>query len=128
MKRYDNELEATKAGVTVFAYDFDATLSEYEKWDDGKTGPPIKKVCDHLRAAYKRGVYIVIFTTRCNVRLWGVLEAHKRRIQIKEWLREHDLYECVSMIVGDKPLADKYFDDRAVNVEDISEGKDVKTK
>ena len=112
--KYKNEKEAMDAGLKVIAFDFDGTLTEYDGWKDGVIGDPLLEGIGKLITKKELGAYIIIFTTRLNERLWGVERAALEKNRIVEWLACHNLSDCVDLIVGDKPLANEYHDDRAI--------------
>lgn len=114
MTNYKNEKEAKDAGLMVRAYDFDGTLAKYVEFGDGLPGKPIKEKLHEMITNHQKGDYIVIFTTRLNERLWGKDAVIVQRNRILAWLRFHECLDCVDLIVGDKPLADEYHDDRAI--------------
>ena len=114
MKKHRNEKEAKEAGCIVTAYDFDGTLSEYLMFGDGTPGKPILEKLWEMANNHTNGHYIVIYTTRLNERLWGKPQVEQQKRLIEEWLARHGYLQYVDLIVGDKPLADEYHDDRAI--------------
>ena len=113
---YKNELEAQQAGVRVVAIDFDGTLVEYDEWNNGEIGELRWGEIVNLIREKREGSYVVIFTCRLNERLWGKAVAIKERNRIQSWLVKNDLQRCVDDVVGDKPVADEYRDDRGVPI------------
>lgn len=110
-----NEKEAMDAGFRVVAFDLDGTLAEYDGWDGGRIGKPIMSEVNHLIHEFERGSYIILFTTRLNIRLWGVVSVDDQSSRIHNWLKSNGILQYISLIVGDKPLAHEYRDDRSVN-------------
>lgn len=115
VSEFKNEKEAMDAGLRVVAFDLDGTLAVYDGWDGGRIGEPIFSEVNHLLSEFSAGSYIVLFTTRLNIRLWGVVSVANQLILIDKWLKSAGIRQCVSLIVGDKPLANEYRDDRSVN-------------
>lgn len=115
MTQYDSEYDAIQDGRRVVAFDFDGTLATYNKWGNGELGKPIPHVVDILKRDAELGHYVIIFTTRCNSRLWGKAEAAIQKCRILAWLADNRLDGYVRNVVGDKPMADKYYDDRSIN-------------
>lgn len=110
-----NEKAAMDEGFRVVAFDLDGTLAVYDGWDNGLIGDPIMSEVNHLIDEFRRGSYIVLFTTRLNIRLWGVVSVSNQLSSINQWLKSIDILQYISLIVGDKPLAHEYRDDRSVN-------------
>ena len=123
MKSYPNELVALQDGIEVIAYDLDGTLAQADHivpdkdiFPDGDLpiGDPKTDVWDILIHDKSMGRYIIIFTVRLNNRLWNQHQVQTQESIIMAWLNKYDFIRYVDLIIGDKPLATRYIDDRAV--------------
>jgi adenylylsulfate kinase len=92
----------------TIAVDFDGVIADYDGYQGpGVLGKPRLDVCAALRALKSEGWKIVIHTTRGED-------------EVSSYLREHaipfDEFNCNSDYAtgGHKPVADVYWDDRAV--------------
>jgi hypothetical protein len=112
-----NEMQAHQRGVRVVAFDLDGTLAE--ELPDLALGEPIPHTIKKLVAEHEEGSYIIIYTTRLNQRLWGAQEFKLHQHLIFQWLSKHGLAEYVTLLVGDKPYADVYWDNRARNPQEL---------
>jgi hypothetical protein len=92
----------------TIAVDFDGVIAEYDGWrGQGVLGEPREDVLEALRQLRTEGWKIVIHTTRGLEEIQAYLERH--RIPHDEINRNSD-YQTK----GVKPVADIYWDDRAV--------------
>jgi adenylylsulfate kinase len=92
----------------TIAVDFDGVIAEYDGWKGtGILGPPRRDVLEALRLLHAEGWKIVIHTTRGEVEIAGYLAEHG--IPHHEINRNSDY-----RTLGTKPVADVYWDDRAV--------------
>jgi len=112
-----DEMQAHRLGVRVVAFDLDGTLAE--EHPDLTLGEPIRPMTDKLIAEHKAGSYTVIYTTRLNLRLWSKQEVKLHHHLIFQWLCKHGLVDYVTLLVGDKPYADEYWDNRARNPKEL---------
>jgi len=93
----------------TIAVDFDGVIAEYDGYKGwGVLGEPRLDVLEALRELRSEGWKIVIHTTRGEHEISGYLAQHG--IPFDEINRNSD-YETV----GPKPVADLYWDDRAVS-------------
>jgi len=85
--------------------DLDGTIARYDgHYEFNTIGPPILPVMEKIRNLHALGYKIFIQTTRS----WAEYDA------VKEWVDKHDI-PCEQIIMGGKPIAYAYLDDRAVN-------------
>lgn len=92
----------------TIAVDFDGVIAEYDGWKGtGVLGAPRLDVVAALRALRGEGWKIVIFTTRGEAEISAYLSEHQ--IPHDEINRNSD-YKTQGL----KPVADVYWDDRAV--------------
>jgi adenylylsulfate kinase len=92
----------------TIAVDFDGVIADYQGWKGaGVLGAPRGDVLEALRALRAEGWKIVIHTTRAEKEIAAYLAHHK--IPYDEINRNSD-YQTQ----GVKPVADVYWDDRAV--------------
>ena len=92
----------------TIAVDFDGVIAEYDGWKGvGILGEPRKDVVAALRALHTEGWKIVIHTTRGEEEISAYLTEH--RVPHHEINRNSD-YKTL----GGKPVADVYWDDRAL--------------
>lgn len=102
----------------TIASDFDGTIATYDGWKGPDNfGQPMKNTIDKLKKEKQNGSMIVIHTCRLNP------ELQKDGVNSKEllmkWLADNDVpYDDIWVGEG-KPIADEYWDDRAVNVKDL---------
>lgn len=105
---------ASYKGKKTVVFDFDGVLHSYKSGWKGATiipDPPvpgIKQEIDNLRRDHK----VVVVSTRCFQN--GGIEA------IKKWLASHDI--IVDDVLGEKPPAYAYVDDRGICFNGIAEG------
>ncbi len=93
--------------------DMDGTLCE---WGYPGFGPPTTGAKEALREMRKRGLRVVIWTSRVDRKLYTEQEVADSVFQIKKWCYTHDI-EIDEIDVGDrgKRLGLAYVDDRGVN-------------
>ncbi len=104
------KIMASKANNSrrTIAVDFDGVVAEYDDWQGiGVLGAPLQDVLDVLRTLRAEGWKIVIHTTRGEEEIAGYLAEHQ--IPYDEINRNSDYRTN-----GVKPVADVYWDDRAV--------------
>jgi hypothetical protein len=92
----------------TIAVDFDGVIAEYDGWQGrGVLGAPRADVVETLRTLHSEGWKIVIHTTRGEEEIREYLAQHRV---------VHDEVNCNSdyKTGGMKPVADVYWDDRAV--------------
>lgn len=95
------------SGRTI-AVDFDGVIAHYDGWKGpGVLGSPRPDVVDALRTLRREGWKIVIHTARAEEEIGGYLARHQ--IPHDEINRNSDYPTG-----GVKPVADVYWDDRAV--------------
>lgn len=100
--------EEEKALQKTIAVDFDGVIAEYDGWKGvGILGGPREDVVAALRTLHAEGWKIVIHTTRGEEEIAGYLERHE--IPHHEINRNSDY-----TTLGGKPVADVYWDDRAL--------------
>lgn len=92
----------------TIAVDFDGVIAEYDGWKGfGILGMPRKDVLAALRTLHAEGWKIIIHTTRGEEEISGYLIEHG--IPHHEINRNSDY-----RTLGGKPVADVYWDDRAL--------------
>lgn len=92
----------------TLAVDFDGVIAEYDGWKGrGVLGMPRKDVLDALRQLNEEGWKIVVHTTRGSREIASYLSRHG--------IPHHEI-NCNSdyTTLGTKPVADVYWDDRAL--------------
>ena len=109
------DIIAYRSGQEVAAFDLDGTLADYSKGWMENIGEPIPHVVELLVKEFEAGSFCMIFSARCNSRVWGADDSEKQIINVWLWLEKHDLKKYIQMIVGDKPVATRYYDDRTTN-------------
>lgn len=91
----------------LIAVDVDGVLCEGEFWGEGEPAPR-QDVIDAVKAWYKKGAHIIIYTARQTG--WYTLT--------HAWLVKHGIpFHGIAMQM--KPGADLYIDDKALHPEDI---------
>jgi hypothetical protein len=105
------EMRAYASGRRVVCFDLDGTLCEYE-WP--AIGKPVGAVIELLEEESERGSFIAISTCRLAP-YQDEVNVRKQRTIINAWLQEHNLLDMVHVLVGYKPYADVYIDERAYN-------------
>lgn len=97
-----------KALPKTIAVDFDGVIAEYDGWKGvGVLGGPRKDVVAALRALHAEGWKIVIHTARGEEEIAAYLLEHE--VPHHEINRNSDY-----TTLGGKPVADVYWDDRAL--------------
>jgi hydroxymethylpyrimidine pyrophosphatase-like HAD family hydrolase len=92
----------------TIAVDFDGVIADYDGWKGiGVLGEPRHDVCEVLRILREEGWKIVVHTTRGPQEIVGYLNRHE--IAYDE-INQNSDYRTL----GTKPVADVYWDDRAV--------------
>lgn len=101
-----------KEETPIVAFDLDATLAEYDGYDENSIGLPIESEVAILRQLREAGCQIVIFTCRDNDAL------------VAQWLDQYGIpWDAINANPSGedgsgKVFAHAYRDDRAVNVAD----------
>ena len=99
------------------AFDFDGVINSYKsgwKGADIIPDPPVSGICDEIMKLHEAGHKIVIYTTRAVT---------SKGIQaVWTYLRSIGIYECISDVTAEKPLAQCYVDDRAILFDGNSDG------
>jgi hypothetical protein len=96
------------------AIDFDGVLHNFDKgWHDGTCyGDPLPDSIESVKELSKEW-NIIIFSAK--VRPDRPLVGGKTGLElVDEWLRKHDIRDCVSEITHEKPRAQYYIDDKAI--------------
>lgn len=95
----------------VIAVDLDGTLAKTRR--DGMIGDPVKPMADRVRRWHSKGIKVVIFTSRLDMR--------NGLSSIRYWLLENGLpdLQITNKKTGD---IEEFWDNRAIRVED-STGK-----
>lgn len=92
----------------TLAVDFDGVIAEYDGWKGvGVLGTPRQDVVEAMRTLQREGWKIVIHTTRGESEIGAYLQEHG--VPCDEINRNSDY-----RTQGIKPVADVYWDDRAV--------------
>jgi len=97
------------------ALDFDATLAEYESWDNQGhiVGKPIKKMVENAKSWLKKGYKISIFTARLS---HGQLESEKQIVLIQKFLKENGLPDTLPITCIKAHWFTNFIDDKANHV------------
>lgn len=98
----------------IVCFDFDGTLAE-DTWPSPRLGDPIPEGVDMLRHFVEQGYAIIIHTARPPSHV----------PEIREWLKMHNIYDVYD-VIGGKPGASLYVDDRAVQFSPTHESHCVK--
>jgi len=108
---FENELKN-------IAVDFDGVVHTFDKgWHDGTCyGEPIDGSLDALKTL-SQNYNVIIFSAK--VRPDRPLVDGKTGLQlVDEWLKKHNVRELVSDITHEKPRAEFYIDDKAIEFKD----------
>lgn len=106
MRRYE------QAGKDVLV-DFDGTLAEWDYPGYGEPTPGARHAMQVLKAM---GMRIIIWSSRMDRRIYPFEERLYTAVEIKRWLRAHDIpFDEVDMGQAGKRLACAYIDDRGVH-------------
>lgn len=101
--------------------DIDKTICEKQESEDYESAKPIKNVCEALRKADSKGVYIILFTSR-NMRSFkgslGLINKITAPCLIK-WLSDNEI--PYDEIYFGKPWGNsvKYIDDKSLSIDDF---------
>lgn len=104
---FENELKN-------LAIDFDGVIHNFDKgWHDGTCyGDPIPGSIDAIKKLSEHW-NIIIFSSK--VRPDRPLVNGKTGLQlVEEWLKKHNIYDCVIDVTHEKPRAEFYVDDKAI--------------
>jgi 7-cyano-7-deazaguanine synthase len=88
--------------------DIDGVLCQNGNYTDYALAVPIVENINHINTLYEQGNHIVLYTSR--------LAKYDRHVTY-QWLNAHDVK--YNNIMYDKPTADLYIDDKAVNYSDF---------
>jgi hypothetical protein len=111
------QLSEEKDHPRTIACDFDGTLATYDGWKGPEHfGEPIKRTIDALKKEKENGSRIIIHTCRTNPKLTDDKDVLD---MLGEWLTKNDVPHDEIWVDEGKPIADEYWDDRAINVKDI---------
>lgn len=92
---------------SLIAVDLDGTLCHGEFWGSGEPEPNTAAIAK-LITWYNKGAHIIIYTAR----------QPKYFVQTQAWLIKHHIpFHGIAM--QQKPGADVYIDDKALNIEDV---------
>lgn len=103
--------------MNIVCFDFDGTLAT-DTWPSPQCGEPILNGVSMLKHYVKTGYAIVIYSARPK--------SHESLIW--RWLEEHDLRDFVYDVVGGKPRAALYVDDRGYKFSPEASAATQKTK
>jgi hypothetical protein len=92
----------------VLCIDFDDTLRNKQ------SDMPLDGAAEAMRVLKSKGFTIIISSARLDPVLWGELLEHRIK-DITEWLEKHNIPS--DKVVGYKPVADLYIDDKAYRLE-----------
>ena len=102
MARHARKVNLADPERPIVCVDLNGVLDSYTGWKDpDHFDPPRPGAAAFLRALVDQGFDVVIFTTR-------------HAVQVRRWLREHELMQYVSAVTRRKPPAHVFVDDRAV--------------
>ena len=98
----------------VACFDFDGVIHRYTGWGRGELGSPLKEGLDIMARFFVHDYEILIHTCRINKSRKHWKEQMK---YIQDWL-DHYNVPYTRLVADDdgKPIANVYFDDRAVPV------------
>ena len=116
--RAQKEGRADKLMQRIIAVDLDNCIAEYDGWKGiSHFGKPIKRTVARLRREKKKGAWIIIHTCRINQFNWTPHNDLPSIVMlIARYLSEHDIpFDQIWCEIG-KPIADEYWDDRAVRI------------
>lgn len=98
-----------KAEDKVICVDFDSTIAENKYPDVGK---PEKNVAEALKYLKSMGYHIKVYSCRTNGK--ENVDSEDQRMVIQEYLEKNGIpYDTIA--VEDKPFAEYYIDDKAIN-------------
>lgn len=95
--------------------DLDGTLADYSEGFQGSDtiGQPLPTTRPFLERLTKLGYQVWIWTARVDPGPRTTEELREHKAVVRAWLREHDLVQFITGIIG-KPYANFYVDDRAI--------------
>jgi 5'(3')-deoxyribonucleotidase len=95
------------------AIDFDGVIHNADKgWHDGTCyGEPIPGSLDAIKLIAKE-YNIIIFTAKAKSDRPLVNDKTGTEL-VTEWLKEHNVYQYISLVTSEKPRAELYIDDNA---------------
>tara|TARA_A100001515_G_scaffold134538_1_gene124740 strand:- start:219 stop:608 length:390 start_codon:yes stop_codon:yes gene_type:complete len=96
------------------AIDFDGVVHTFDKgWHDGTCyGQPIEGSLDAIRTLSSK-YKIIIFSAKVRPDR-PLVDGKTGHDLVKEWLTKHDVMKYVSDITHEKPRAEFYIDDKAI--------------
>jgi len=111
--------EATETEKRTIACDLDGTLAKYSGWKGHESiGDPIEKTIKKLKKEKEKGSKIIIHTARIREDDDKEFDIAKRVEIISNWLTKNNVpHDEIWQDVG-KPIADEYWDDRAVVIKE----------
>lgn len=90
-------------------FDFDGVIHSYMSGWKGLTAipdPPVPGIKEALKNIHDAGYEVCVVSTRCQ---------HQVGIEaITDWLEKHGMLDSVDRVLGEKPPAIVYIDDRAI--------------
>jgi len=106
----------------VLAVDFDGVIHKYSKgWVDGTIyDKPMPGASEIMGELTKRGLGIIIYTTRLNPEVRNLTEVEQQTQMINQWLKKNNFVkgEHYQAITALKPKASYYIDDRTIKFTD----------
>ena len=97
------------------AVDVDGCLAQYDGWHGVDViGDPIPEVVNQVKAEKAKGTRIIINTTRTNTEQNKGYTSQQLVNRVKEWLVRHKIPFDEIWAGEGKPIANEYWDDRAV--------------
>ncbi len=112
---YPEQATAVEESHKRVMIDFDKTISDYRNdWNDGKLTDeePISGAKEALDELHRRGIEIVIFTTRASKGNNSEERTSQFVADMRGWLDKYNIY--YDGITGEKLAAMAYIDDRAI--------------
>lgn len=94
----------------LIAVDLDGVLAYGEYWGDGSKVRPIKENIEFFNKLYTQGAHIIVYTARPVT--WASITY--------SWLDVNGVMYH-GLMMGKKPGADLYIDDKALNIEEVKE-------
>lgn len=109
-----------EAAARTVAVDFDGVLHDWQGKYEPPSDPPIPGALEALKKLVDSGARVVIFSARCCCFDQHPLSVAPQRDEIISWLSKHGAQRDTHYheVVGCKPVAAVYVDDRAVRFTD----------
>lgn len=110
-----DDLQNIKKHKRTIACDLDGVIAEYDHFKGIEIiGNPIKSVIDDLKKEKDSGSVIIVYTARVNTQANPDYTVDDLVGIVKNYLDKNEVpYDTIWQGVG-KPMADEYWDDRAV--------------